>query len=357
MEQEQLPVNKFPNASSYDYYARPDLSSDMGQLSSTYSASIFFRRWAATIIDFVLIALTTGAVYFVTGDNYGLLFLVPLLLLCCYYVLLEGLTGYTAGKFAVRIKAVNEFGDAPGVLKGLIRTLARLIEINPFLFGGLPAGITVLATKKHQRIGDMIARTYVVKVKDLPPPSKKTFVAMTIAIPVYAVLVIVLTALGLRTIDFEASNEPKHFVTADGQFQLTTASSWSEDSTLNDEADISISNGFSEKYLVLFTESKTDFDETVTLEDYFGYAQEESQQLALTDSIIEPAGQTSIGGNPAYQFSFKGEADGVKIYYVVTTIDTGEHFHKIYAWTLASKYDDLQAELHEVSASLTELTP
>jgi uncharacterized RDD family membrane protein YckC len=48
----------------------------------------------------------------------------------------------------------------------LKRTLARLVEVNP-LGGGLIAAIAVLATKDHQRLGDLWAGTYVVRVEAL----------------------------------------------------------------------------------------------------------------------------------------------------------------------------------------------
>ena len=44
-----------------------------------------------------------------------------------------------------------------------IRTIARLIEVNPLLLGGLPAGIVILMTEKRQRIGDILAGTVVRK--------------------------------------------------------------------------------------------------------------------------------------------------------------------------------------------------
>ena len=38
----------------------------------------------------------------------------------------------------------------------------RLLEVNPLLFGGLPAGIAILTSERKQRIGDMLAGTVVV---------------------------------------------------------------------------------------------------------------------------------------------------------------------------------------------------
>lgn len=49
----------------------------------------------------------------------------------------------------------------------------RLVEVNPFLLGGIPAGIAVALSTYNQRLGDMLAGTYVVVTKKLAdkPPS------------------------------------------------------------------------------------------------------------------------------------------------------------------------------------------
>lgn len=47
-----------------------------------------------------------------------------------------------------------------------MRTLLRLVEVSPFLAGGVPAGIVAAATKTHQRLGDLAAGTFVIRAKD-----------------------------------------------------------------------------------------------------------------------------------------------------------------------------------------------
>ena len=62
---------------------------------------------------------------------------------------------------------VDRDGHPPGFAKALIRTALRLIEVNPLLIGGFPAGIVMLATKRHQRLGDPRAGTCVARKADL----------------------------------------------------------------------------------------------------------------------------------------------------------------------------------------------
>ncbi len=161
-------------------YIRPK-PDRMAVLSATYGASIFFRRWAAWMIDFILIVFGYGGlVYFAAkklaaAESPNIVMVVGIFLIgsFCYYLLLEGLTGYTLGKYLLRIQVVNGEGSSPGMVKSLIRTAIHLVDTNPLLFWGLPAGICVLATPKKQRLGDMAAGTYVVKVRDLRAVGRK----------------------------------------------------------------------------------------------------------------------------------------------------------------------------------------
>jgi uncharacterized RDD family membrane protein YckC len=139
------------------------------EISASYDSSIVVRRWGATVIDFlVLIGLLVLPDLILGDDLYSKTLLLWIALAAAYYPVLEGLTGFTLGKLIVRIKVVDAVGGLPGMKKAVIRTLLRLIEVNPFLFGGIPAGVTVLVNKKRQRLGDMAAGTFVLKTSDLP---------------------------------------------------------------------------------------------------------------------------------------------------------------------------------------------
>jgi len=53
------------------------------------------------------------------------------------------------------------------IIDNLIRTLARLLEANPILLGGIPAGIAIFSSPRKQRIGDSLAGTVVVSRQDI----------------------------------------------------------------------------------------------------------------------------------------------------------------------------------------------
>ena len=79
-----------------------------------------------------------------------------------YFVLLESYRGQTLGKMVVGIKVVGETtGAPPDLAAATARTALRLVD---GLASYLVAFITVLATAKRQRLGDIAAHTVVVRV-------------------------------------------------------------------------------------------------------------------------------------------------------------------------------------------------
>lgn len=82
-----------------------------------------------------------------------------------YYVVLEGLWSRTLGKYFQGLIVRKLDGGRCGWKAAVIRSLLRVIEVNPLLLGGLPAGLFIISTSRKQRIGDMLAGTIVVSDK------------------------------------------------------------------------------------------------------------------------------------------------------------------------------------------------
>ncbi|MBU0550330.1 RDD family protein [Myxococcota bacterium] len=119
------------------------------------------RRWFALWVDFIFLMGGALATELIPHKEAALWLRVVLYL--SYFPLMEGLLGQTVGKRLAGIMVVTVEGHKPGIIRAIARTFARLVETNPFLAGGLPAGIVVLLNPRGQRLGDFMAGTYVVR--------------------------------------------------------------------------------------------------------------------------------------------------------------------------------------------------
>jgi uncharacterized RDD family membrane protein YckC len=130
------------------------------------------RRVLATIVDAIVLSVffwimsllfgTTTAEGAQVGFSLsGLPALFSFVVVFAYFMLLEGYLGQTLGKMLLGIKVVREdTGGVPGLGPAALRTLLRIID---GLFFYLVAFISVLATQKNRRLGDMAANTLVVR--------------------------------------------------------------------------------------------------------------------------------------------------------------------------------------------------
>jgi len=82
-----------------------------------------------------------------------------------YFFVLEGAFGRTAGKFFQGLVVRRLDGTRAGWKESAVRTITRIVEVNPALFGAIPAGILILSSTEKQRFSDMLAGTLVVSDK------------------------------------------------------------------------------------------------------------------------------------------------------------------------------------------------
>lgn len=80
-----------------------------------------------------------------------------------YYFLTEWLIGATPGKLLMGLCVRQLSGQRCTVGQIGIRTLLRIVEVNPLICGVLPAGIAVYCTTRRQRLGDWLAGTLVIR--------------------------------------------------------------------------------------------------------------------------------------------------------------------------------------------------
>lgn len=120
-------------------------------------------RFLAAIIDNILAFVTMSLVVGSIPESYqflrGIFVVVGYL---GYFIILEGFFGRTIGKYINGLVVRKMDGRRGDWKDSLIRGLLRLVEVNPLLFGGIPAGIVIMSTQRNQRIGDLLAGTVVV---------------------------------------------------------------------------------------------------------------------------------------------------------------------------------------------------
>lgn len=144
--------------------------------------------------------------------------------------------------------------------------------------------------------------------------------------------------------------KPSVLKSADGKFQITVPGGWRTSVLASDEADIKAGNPIEEMYVIVITELKLDFTEETTLDDYTKIIEDSMAEKLTSPEPSSPVPLT-INGNAARQYVMKGATSNVKLAYVVTTVETAEHFHQIVTWTLSSRIDKNQTTLKKVAST------
>ena len=159
-----------------------------------FPAAPFHRRLFAWIIDLVVLFIYARIAIEILNDVsrnekiYRLLIIIFLIPFLCYHLICEvTMNGQSFGKKIMRIRVVNENGGQPGIGQFVIRWLIRTSDLMAVViilmapvavqFGegdffwsfAIPMGlfftdiILVNASKKNQRLGDMLAHTLLIR--------------------------------------------------------------------------------------------------------------------------------------------------------------------------------------------------
>ena len=153
-----------------------------------FPLSPFHRRFFAWLIDAAINAtyvwlgskLLDALTDYTWNDKmWGqVLFMLPVLF---YHLICEiTMNGQSVGKMAMQIKVMTAQGGQPSLSQYLIRWLFRIVDFPFLLFLGVISGytnwwgvltvfaglISVIATPKSQRVGDLVAGTILIDLKN-----------------------------------------------------------------------------------------------------------------------------------------------------------------------------------------------
>ncbi len=149
-----IPLALFFATAGITLYERPTTCAQVAAKPGELSSSERCRKVDATVNDTQYSAATyKPAAAFIAGGVY-------LLYLVLVEWIVQAMTGATLGKAIFGIRTVDESGNAPGLGKQFIRGLLWIIDS---LCSALVAAILILVTKGHRRLGDMAAKTFVVR--------------------------------------------------------------------------------------------------------------------------------------------------------------------------------------------------
>ncbi|MEA2480264.1 MAG: hypothetical protein QOJ07_2186 [Thermoleophilaceae bacterium] len=97
------------------------------------------------------------------GGKVAVFLLITLAFGIAYWVILQGIKGWTPGKLALGIRTVDAEGRPPGIGKAFVRQFMWIADSFPWFIPYIVGFVTALATEKNQRVGDLVAKTFVVK--------------------------------------------------------------------------------------------------------------------------------------------------------------------------------------------------
>ena len=113
---------------------------------------------------------------------------------------------------------------------------------------------------------------------------------------------------------------------------------WRAAASLNDQAAIQATDPFRQRFAVVISEPREDFDVTVDLSDHAGRTLTQLADSLRLVAINGPSERT-IQGCRALQFEVEGYHQGVRLVYLHTTIEGRRAFHQVLAWSTRSSYD------------------
>jgi len=129
-----------------------------GDASKARLIAVFIDHIAAFALMMLVVGLVPEDFPLVKALFFFLIYLA-------YFVVLEALWSRTLGKFVEGLVVRKLDGSRCDWTAATIRGVLRIIEVNPLLLGGLPAGLVIISTERKQRIGDLLAGTVVVSNK------------------------------------------------------------------------------------------------------------------------------------------------------------------------------------------------
>lgn len=152
-----------PYASPNSTLLQEEDQSDARRRPASTSDGTVLPRHMAAILDNILAIVAAVAAAKATSEQWPILQGVVLVLVYFgYYFAFELAFSRTPGKMLTGLIVVPVDGGKCTWRHTVIRSVFRVLEVNPMLLGAAPAAVCIIFSRNHQRIGDRFARTLVV---------------------------------------------------------------------------------------------------------------------------------------------------------------------------------------------------
>jgi len=145
------------------------------------------------------------------------------------------------------------------------------------------------------------------------------------------------------------STEKQEIASDDGKIKVTVSGMWTKLPELNKQATLQVGYKSKEMYLIVFTDAKAAVGD-LTLEKHHQITRDRMLQKMTDASATEPVSLT-IAGHPALQDELSGTEKRTNVVFLHTTVDDGDHFQQILAWTLKSRWQQQNKLLREITGT------
>jgi hypothetical protein len=123
-----------------------------------------------------------------------------------------------------------------------------------------------------------------------------------------------------------------------GMAALHLPTRWRAASKLNDQAALQATDPVRQRFAVVISEPREDFDTTIDLSDHAGRTLSQLADSLRLVAINGPIERT-VNGCRAVQFEVEGFHQGVRLVYLHSTIEGRRAFHQVLVWSTRSAYD------------------
>jgi hypothetical protein len=147
----------------------------------------------------------------------------------------------------------------------------------------------------------------------------------------------------------DLAGQKKEIASDDGKLNVTTSGFWVKKSDLNKEAKLQLACPSKDLYLIVIGDPKATV-ENMTLQPHHRITREHMLKQMTNSSATESASMT-IDNHPTLQDELSGTERGKNVVFLHTTVDEGDSFQQILAWTLKWRWQKENEELRDATTS------